>query len=108
MPTRIAVDAMGGDAAPAVVVEGAVRATRQAPSDLAVLLFGPEARIREELARYPDAADLPLQVIDAPEVIGMAEAPAAAVKTKQRSSIHLGLAAHKQGQADAFISAGNT
>lgn len=99
---------MGGDAAPAVVVEGAVRATRQAPSDLAVLLFGPEARIREELARYPDAADLPLQVIDAPEVIGMAEAPAAAVKTKQRSSIHRGLAAHKQGQADAFISAGNT
>lgn len=99
---------MGGDRAPGVVIEGALRAVQTAPAGLHVLLFGPEARLREELQQR-GAADHPaLQVVDAPEVIGMGEAPAAAVKTKQRSSIHLGLIAHKQGQADAFVSAGNT
>lgn len=96
---------MGGDRAPGVVVDGALRAAGQAP-DLDVLLFGPEARLREELASRPGTERL--RIVDAPEVIGMGEAPAQAVKTKQRSSIHLGLLAHKQGEADAFVSAGNT
>lgn len=108
MAIRVAVDAMGGDKAPAVVVEGALRAVQQNAHDLHVLLFGPEARLREELARC-SATDTPsLEIVDAPEVIGMGEAPAAAVKNKPRSSIHLGLAAHKEGRADAFVSAGNT
>ncbi|HLT47420.1 MAG TPA: phosphate acyltransferase PlsX [Rubricoccaceae bacterium] len=107
MATRVAVDAMGGDHAPAVVVEGAVRAAREAPDRLRVLLFGPEDVVGAELARH-DAAGLPVEVVHAPEVIGMDDAPAAALKAKPHSSIHLGLRAHKAGEADAFASAGNT
>lgn len=107
MATRIAVDAMGGDKAPAVVIEGAIRAVK-VDSDLEILLFGPEESLRDELKSAGVSDGLPILVVDAPEVIGMGEAPAAAVKTKQRSSIHLGLGAHKQGKADAFVSAGNT
>lgn len=107
MPIRIAVDAMGGDNAPAMVVEGAALAARAHADRLQVLLVGQADAVRTELDQQ-GAADLPIQVVDAPEVIGMSEAPAAAVKTKQRSSIHVGLGAHKQGAADAFVSAGNT
>ena len=98
---------MGGDHAPAVVVEGAVRAARERPGQLRVLLFGPEAELRRALDAHA-AADLPIEVVDAPEVIGMAESPTAALKGKPASSIHRGLGAHKAGRADAFVSAGNT
>ncbi len=107
MAIRIAVDAMGGDHAPTVVVDGAIRAVKEDP-EVHVLLFGPEDLIREELVRADDADRLPIRVVGAPDVIGMGEAPAAAVKSKRQSSIHLGLGAHKQGEADAFVSAGNT
>ncbi len=107
MPVRVAVDAMGGDQAPGVVIQGAFQALH-ASDDLEVLLFGPEDLLLEELDAHETTRILPLHLIDAPEVIGMDEAPAAAVKAKQGSSIHLGLGAHKHGQADAFVSAGNT
>ncbi|MEX1054723.1 MAG: phosphate acyltransferase PlsX [Rhodothermales bacterium] len=107
MAIRIAVDAMGGDRAPTVVVEGAIRAARES-DDLSILLFGPEHLIGAELDAAGFAGELPIQIVNASEVIGMGEAPAAAVKTKQHSSIHLGLGAHKQGEAQAFVSAGNT
>ena len=102
---------MGGDKAPALVVEGAVRAVQQASASLRVLLCGREALLRAELAAHEATAAHALEaieIVDAPEVIGMAEAPVAAVKTKRHSSIHVGMVAHKQGQADAFISVGNT
>ena len=108
MAIRIALDAMGGDRAPSVVVEGAIRAAAAAPEAFELLLFGPSGHIQGELARHRGAERLPLYVVDAPDVIGMAEAPAAAVKTKPHSSIHMGLGAHREGKVDAFISAGNT
>lgn len=108
MPIRVAVDAMGGDDAPEVVIDGAMRAMRAAGGELQVLLFGPEDRVRHALSAHDDANELPVQVVDAPEVIGMGESPASAVKSKQKSSIHLGLGAHRHGKADAFVSAGNT
>lgn len=108
MAKRIAVDAMGGDDAPSVVVKGAIEATQAAGSDVQVLLFGPEARVHEELAQHASPRDLPIQVVDAPEVIAMGESPSSAVKGKPESSIHCGLGAHAQDQADAFVSAGNT
>ena len=108
MAIRIALDAMGGDRAPSVVVEGAIRAAAAAPEAFELLLFGPSGHIQAELARHRGAERLPLYVVDAPDVIGMAEAPAAAVKTKPHSSIHMGLGAHREGKVDAFISAGNT
>ncbi len=109
MPIRVAVDAMGGDNAPAVVVEGVLMALAKSAGDLEVLLVGQESAIREELSRHNiNGEHEGLQILHAPEVIGMAEAPASAVKNKRESSIHLGLGAHKKGAADAFISAGNT
>jgi phosphate acyltransferase len=108
MAIRVAVDAMGGDRAPSVVIEGAIRATEAAPDTCEILLFGPEDRLRAELKSDWDISRYPIQIVNAPEVIGMGESPAAAVKGKPKSSIHLGLAAHKQGQADVFVSAGNT
>ncbi len=106
--SRIAVDAMGGDEAPETVVRGAVQALRGAAQDLSVLLVGPEESLRDALAAHPEAPTDALHVVDAPEVIGMGEAPSTAVKQKTNSSIHRGLAAHHDGHADAFVSAGNT
>ena len=106
-PVRVALDAMGGDHAPGVTVEGAVQAVREASGDLAVVLVGREDEVRESLSQH-DTDGLALEVLDAPEAIGMAESPAAALKGKPQSSIHVGLGAHKEGHVDAFASAGNT
>jgi phosphate acyltransferase len=102
MGVRIAVDAMGGDHAPSAVVEGALRAAKE----IEVILVGPKETVEAELDSQGGSGMI--TVVDAPEVIGMAEAPAAAIKGKPRSSIHVGLGLCKQGQADAFVSAGNT
>lgn len=99
---------MGGDHAPSIVVEGVLQALQRASGQVEVLLIGPEEPLRQELAAHSVTEALPLHVIHAPEVIGMDEAPAAAVKTKRQSSIHVGLAAHREGRANAFVSAGNT
>ena len=106
--SRIAVDAMGGDNAPEAVVEGAIQALHQTENELSVLLVGPEERIQDLLASRPEAPEERLDIVDAPETIGMGEAPSTAVKKKPNSSIHRGLAAHHDGHADAFVSAGNT
>ncbi len=107
MPVRVAVDAMGGDHAPAVVVEGCIQAARSLSGDVQILLTGPAEEIGR-LIREAGAEDAGLQVLHAPEVIGMGDSPATAVKTKTGSSIHVGLAAQREGAADAFVSAGNT
>ena len=106
--SRIAVDAMGGDEAPETVVKGAVQALRHADEEMSVLLVGPEDRLHHVLDAQSEAPREAIQVIDAPEVIGMGEAPSTAVKQKTNSSIHRSLAAHHDGHADAFVSAGNT
>ncbi|MFB6097646.1 MAG: phosphate acyltransferase PlsX [Salinibacter sp.] len=106
--SRIAVDAMGGDDAPEAVVRGAVQALQHADEELSVLLVGPEAQLHDVLDAHPEAPTEAIQVIDAPQVIGMGEAPSTAVKQKTNSSIHRGLAAHHDDHADAFVSAGNT
>ncbi len=108
MPTRIAVDAMGGDHAPGVVVEGVVEALRAKPGELFILLAGPEDQLNPLLEGVEADIRQFIQVVDAPDVIGMHESPATAIKTKQRSSIHLGMGLCKAGKADAFVSAGNT
>jgi glycerol-3-phosphate acyltransferase PlsX len=102
---RVVLDAMGGDAAPAVTVEGAVDAAR---AGAPVLLVGREAAVRAELARYPDAATLPLEVLDAPDVVEMHEHPANAVRQKRNASINVAMRALKEGQADVLYSAGNS
>lgn len=109
MAIRVAVDAMGGDKAPSVVVEGAIRALEASGGDLEVLLVGQEDALQTEIAQRKGATDLlPLHIVHAPDVIAMDEAPAAAVKSKRGSSIHVGLGAVREGRAHGFVSAGNT
>lgn len=105
---RIALDAMGGDHAPVTEVAGAVAALAELPPGFVIQLVGPADRIEEELARHPSADRTRLSVVDAPEVIGMAEKPLEAVRRKRRSSIVVGLGLQPAGRSDAFVSAGNT
>lgn len=105
---RIAVDAMGGDFAPREIVRGTVDAVRGLEGIDEYLLVGDEAAIRAELSAC-QAPELPkLKILHASQVIGMDESPAQAVRTKRDSSINRGIDLVKQGQADAFVSAGST
>lgn len=102
----IAVDAAGGDFYPKNPVRGAVEAIAEMP-ELEVLLIGDENSVREELSKY-DGDNRRIQIVHAPEAIGMEESPSTAVRNKQNSSIVLGLQAHKKGDCQAFVSVGNT
>jgi glycerol-3-phosphate acyltransferase PlsX len=106
MSIRVAVDGMGGDHAPDVVVEGAVRAASRR-DDIRILLVGQSDVLSSRLESL-GAAEAPIDVIEAPEVIGMAESPSTAVKRKTASSVHVGLSLNRGGDADSFVSAGNT
>lgn len=101
---KIVVDAMGGDYAPGVVVEGAVMAARE--FNVEIVLVGREATIQQELARYK-AAGLSISIVPASEVVEMDD-HVNAVRAKRDNSMSVGLRLLKQGQADAFISAGNS
>ena len=102
----IAVDAMGGDHAPRSIIDGAVAAARHL--DVGLLLAGPVDVVRAELARHPDAERLRIRILDAPDVIGMAEAPAAALRRKPRASIRVAAESVARGDASALVSAGHT
>jgi len=102
----IAVDALGGDHGPEVVVPGALAAlTPDAPFALA--LYGDEAAINVELARA-GAADLPVEVVACTQDIEMGESPAVAIRTKKDSPIVRAMAAQKEGRVQAVVSAGST
>src|SRR5215207_2052725 len=103
---RIAIDAMGGDHAPAHPVDGAVAAARHL--GLGIDLIGRADLIRAELARHPDADDLDVRVIDAPDVIDMAESPAKALRRKPGASIRVAAEHVAAGNAAALFSAGHT
>jgi glycerol-3-phosphate acyltransferase PlsX len=103
---RIAVDAMGGDHAPAVIIEGAVAAARHL--DIEVALVGPTDVLQEALTAHPDAAQLPIFAVEAPDVIGMADAPAAALRRKPKASIRVAADLVARGEAGALFSAGHT
>ena len=104
---RIAIDAMGGDDAPAVPVAGAALALGELPAGVTVQLVGQREIIERELERHAmDRARL--EVIDAPDTIAMGEKPLQAIRSKRNSSIVIGLGLQKSGSSDAFISAGNT
>src|SRR6058998_668486 len=99
---------MGGDYAPRVEVEGAVQALGQLPATFQIQLVGRSAEIEAALKAHGDVDRHRLEIVEAPEVVGMGEKPLAAVKGKPRSSIAVGLGLQKKGESDAFISAGNT
>lgn len=105
---RVALDAMGGDLAPAAEIDGAALALRDLPPDFLLTLVGQPAVIEERLARHPEIDRARFTIVEASEVIGMAEKPLSAVRRKPNSSLVVGLGLHRDGLADAFISAGNT
>ncbi|MBF0614338.1 MAG: phosphate acyltransferase PlsX [Magnetococcales bacterium] len=106
MTIRIALDVMGGDRAPGAPVEGAVMALEQHP-DCAFTLVGQPEVIEAELARI--GADRGRFVIHpAREVVGMAEKPSVALRTKKDSSMRVGANLVKSGEVAAFVSSGNT
>ncbi len=102
----IALDAMGGDNAPAEIVEGGVTAAREL--GVRVALVGREETVEAELTKHGPPPDT-LTVVPAADVIEMDDdSPAQAARQKKESSIVVGLRLVKQRQADAFVSAGNT
>jgi glycerol-3-phosphate acyltransferase PlsX len=103
---RIALDAMGGDHAPSVVVEGAVLAAQQL--GVHVILVGPDSVVASELNRFPGYPKDLISIVHAPDVVGMSESPAISFRQKKNSSIQVGLKLVKEGHADGFVSAGNT
>lgn len=103
---RVAVDAMGGDNAPAEIVKGAVDAVAMR-SDIKVLLVGQEDVVREELDKYSWPKEQ-IEVINADEVIETAEPPVLAIRKKKNSSIVVGMNMVKHMEADAFVSAGSS
>src|SRR5258708_3603144 len=102
---RIAVDAMGADAAPRVEVEGVVAAVRERGTK--VVLVGDETRVRAEL-RALGAEGEKIDVLHAPDVITPHDAPSMAVKQKKKSSMRMCFDLVKAGEADAVVSAGNS
>lgn len=106
-PVRIAVDAMGGDNAPAVEVEGAVQAAAESAGSLEVVLVGRRDLVEPVLAGH-GRSDLPVSVVHADEAITMGESPASAVRKKRGASIVVATGLHKEGRVDGVVSAGNT
>ena len=105
MPSVIALDAMGSDKAPKPEIEGALQAARH--HDARVLLVGPAPQLKAELARYPGARRLAIDVVHANEVITMDD-KVEAIRAKRDSSIRVGLRLVRDGKADGFVTAGNT
>jgi glycerol-3-phosphate acyltransferase PlsX len=105
---RIALDAMGGDFAPQATVEGAYLYQKETGARNEIILVGHKTRIETESAKYPKWEKLNISVVHAGESIGMNESPTDALKRKKDSSMQVGIQMHRDGKADAFVSAGNT
>lgn len=104
---RIAVDAMGGDFAPANVLAGGLDALRQTSNRFEVVFVGPQETITSALADMPHDG-LKYSIRNATQVIDMHDGATAALKQKKDSSIAVGMTMHKDGNVHAFVSAGHT
>ena len=104
---RIAVDAMGGEGAPQVEIEGALEAVRESEGRVEVVLVGRQDALEAELSKH-DSSGLPITTSHAGEVIAMGESPATAVRRKRNASIVVAADLHKRGEVDGIVSAGNT
>ena len=104
--TKVVLDAMGGDNAPHEIVKGAIEAI-QKRDDIHVILTGKEDVINKELAGYTYNKEQ-ISVVHAEEIIETAEPPVMAIRRKKDSSIVVGMKLVKDGEADAFVSAGSS
>jgi glycerol-3-phosphate acyltransferase PlsX len=100
----VALDGMGGDDAPDVVVEGAVAAVGEL--DVRILLVGVPGRLQPLLERHGSPAGI--EVVPAADVVGMDEHAVQSVRQKPDSSVVVGINLVRDGRAEAFVSAGNT
>ncbi len=104
--TKVVLDAMGGDNAPGEIVKGAIDAVN-ARSDIEVILVGKEELVKPELAKYT-YPEKQIRLVHASEEIEMAEPPVVAIRRKKDSSMVVGMNLVKNGEADAFVSAGSS
>ncbi len=104
---RIALDAMGGDRGPEVLVAGAVQAVAASPATTVVLL-GDRQRLAAALGRAGAPAGDRIEIVHASEVIGMDEAPFEAIRRKPDATVVRGFALLREGRVDAVVSAGNS
>ncbi|MFH1009189.1 MAG: phosphate acyltransferase PlsX [Candidatus Latescibacterota bacterium] len=104
---RIALDAMGGDRAPEVVVLGAIEAARELDGAVELLLVGQEVVLERELRKYPPAPGI--SIVPASQIIDMADkSPAALLRRNSDSSIAVAMKLQKDHEVQAVISAGHT
>ena len=101
-------DAMGGDFAPEAIVEGVLMAAAEVPQQVTIVLIGREAVMQALLKAHGADSVVNVELVDADDVIGMSEHPTKALSQKPNSSIGVGFKLLKEGQVDAFCSAGNT
>lgn len=105
---KIAVDAMGGDFAPEAIVEGVVLAAAELPETVTIVLIGQRAAVQSLLEKHRAGAMPQIELVNADDVIEMSEHPTKALSQKPNSSIGIGFKLLKDGQVQAFCSAGNT
>ncbi len=104
---RVAVDGVGGDYAPKEIVKGCIEASK-ARKDIEILLIGPKDLLERELQAQGASPDSRICIHHAPEIITNEDKPVHAVRNKKDSSIVMSLNLLREGEVDAFISAGNT
>lgn len=107
MAIRLALDTMGGDHGPGEVLPAAIH-TLKKHHDLELQLVGLEDVIRPRLAQLSPELSIRTQIIHAPEVVAMDEAPSSALRNKKKSSMRIAIEQVKKGQAHACVSGGNT
>ncbi|MBQ7487002.1 MAG: phosphate acyltransferase PlsX [Clostridia bacterium] len=109
---KLVLDAMGGDLAPQINVDGAIMAAKAFP-DVTIILAGPEQMVKDAIEKSAQKADYEpvkdrIEFLDAPEVISPEEHPVMALRKKKQSSFVLGMDLVRNGGADGFVSAGST
>jgi glycerol-3-phosphate acyltransferase PlsX len=104
---RIALDAMGTDLAPLSEVAGAIQALEGSAGDVEIVLVGDESVVRAEIDKFEHVPE-GLHVRHAADRVTAEDSPASVIRRKPQSSIVVGLRMHKEGEADAFVSAGPT
>lgn len=105
---KIAVDAMGGDFAPEAIVKGVVMAAAELPENVTIVLIGRQSVIQKLLQKDNASAVTNVELVNADDIIEMSEHPTKALSQKPNSSIGIGFKLLKDGQVNAFCSAGNT
>ncbi|QMW02263.1 phosphate acyltransferase PlsX [Spirosoma foliorum] len=105
---KIAVDAMGGDFAPEAIVEGVIMAAAELPEHVTIVLIGKQSILQTLIQKQGAEAVTNIELVNADDVIEMSEHPTKALSQKPNSSIGVGFKLLKDGQVNAFCSAGNT